>query len=281
MKTTYLCAECGLNQAQRALDMADISWEDKKEIMQEVLELYTKEFENAVPAHLGTTLHRHIKERLGSDPFAEWKEESIEVSKKVIEKIGPRIKTLKDAIKFSIIGNYIDFTTVKGEKDQEDLMKMVDEPLAVDDYDKLEGMLKNAKKILYLTDNCGEHLFDAIVVKRLNRMGKKIVVAGKNEFILNDATVVDLRDAGFDKNAKVIGIGSDCIGTNLNEISKEFGKEFEEADFIIAKGMGHYESLDDVNKKIFFMLKAKCEPVAKSLGVEKGSNVLKFHDSEA
>jgi uncharacterized protein with ATP-grasp and redox domains len=281
MKTTYLCARCGIDQAERALEMADVDWETKYSIMQEVLELYTRDFKGAVPAHIGTTLHRHIKNRLGFDPFDEWKKESIRVSSGIIEKLGAQIKTLKDAIKFAIIGNYIDFTTVKNEGDQEKLAKMLDEPLVIDDYGKLEEILKKSKKILYLTDNCGEHLFDLVVVKMLNRMGKEVVVAAKDEFILNDATVQDLKDAGFDKFAKVIGMGSDCIGTNLDEISKEFGKEFEEADFVIAKGMGHYETLDDVNKKIFFMLKAKCEPVARSLGVEKGSNVLKFHDSEA
>lgn len=281
MKTTYKCAECGLDQAERALDLADISWEEKGRIMKEVLELYSRNFEGAVPAALGTTLHRHIKTRLGFDPFEDWKRESIKVSKEVIEKIRPRIKTLKAAVKFSIVGNYIDFTTVKKEEDQEKLVKMIDEPLAVDDYDKFEEMLKDAKKILYLIDNCGEHLFDVIVVEMLSEIGKEVTVAGKDEPILNDATVQDLKNAGFEKYAKVIGLGSDCIGTNLDEVSEEFKKEFESADFIIAKGMGHYETLDNANKNIFFMLKAKCTPVARDLNVKKGSNVLIFHDSEA
>ena len=282
MKTTYLCARCGLDQAERALSMADVDWETKKDIMQEVLELYTRDFEGAVPAHIGTTLHRHIKKRLGLDPFEDWKKESIRVSSEIIGRIGPQIKTLKDAIKFSIIGNYIDFTTVKNEGDQEGLSKMLDEPLVIDDYYKLESLLERTNRILYLTDNCGEHLFDLVVVKLLSRMGKEVTVAAKDEFILNDATVQDLRDAGFEKYSKVIGMGSDCVGTNLDEVSKEFADAFERADFVIAKGMGHYECLEDLkNKKIFFMLKAKCEPVARSLEVKKGSNVLKFHDSEA
>jgi uncharacterized protein with ATP-grasp and redox domains len=281
MKTTYKCAECGLDQAERALDMADISWEEKNEIMAEILEMYSREFRGAVPARLGTKLHRHIKERLGFDPFEEWKKESIKVSEEVIGKIWPRIKTLKDAVKFSIVGNYIDFTTVKREEDQEKLVKMIDEPLAVDDYNEFEERLKDVKKVLYLTDNCGEHLFDAIVVERLGEMGKEVTVAGKDEPILNDATVQDLKDAGFEKYANVIGMGTDCIGTNLDEVSEEFKKEFEAADLVIAKGMGHYETLDEAPKTIFFMLKAKCTPVARALDVKKGSNVLIFHDSEA
>jgi uncharacterized protein with ATP-grasp and redox domains len=106
-----------------------------------------------------------------------------------------------------------------------------------------------------------------------------VIVAGKDSDITNDATVADLKDAGFEEYCKVISIGSNCIGTNLAEASEEFLKYFNTVDLIISKGMGHYETLNDSPKRILFMLKAKCEPVANDLGVIKDQNVLKFKEA--
>jgi uncharacterized protein with ATP-grasp and redox domains len=50
---------------------------------------------------------------------------------------------------------------------------------------------------------------------------------------------------------------------------------------IIAKGQGNYESLHDADKPIFFLLKAKCDIVARSLGCGVGDRVLKRGGSES
>ena len=40
------------------------------------------------------------------------------------------------------------------------------------------------------------------------------------------------------------------------------------------KGQGNYETLSDVDKNIFFLLKAKCPVIANHLGCEVGTVVL-------
>ena len=56
----------------------------------------------------------------------------------------------------------------------------------------------------------------------------------------------------------------------------DFLEEFYQADLIIAKGHGNFETLNEVvGRNIFFILKAKCEVVAKELGVNVGDSVLK------
>jgi uncharacterized protein with ATP-grasp and redox domains len=53
----------------------------------------------------------------------------------------------------------------------------------------------------------------------------------------------------------------------------------EEADLIIAKGMANFESLGDTRyRPIAFLLRAKCDPVAKAVGANKGDNVVRFLD---
>ncbi|MCJ7612994.1 MAG: ARMT1-like domain-containing protein, partial [Candidatus Aminicenantes bacterium] len=47
------------------------------------------------------------------------------------------------------------------------------------------------------------------------------------------------------------------------------------ADLIISKGQGNYEGLSDERLPVFFLLMAKCEPVARDLGVKWSDLVLK------
>ena len=91
----------------------------------------------------------------------------------------------------------------------------------------------------------------------------------------HDATLEDANACNMQEVAKVITTGNDYIGTWLKECSKELINEIEECDFIIAKGMGNYESLTEfkLNKPVFFVLKAKCKVVADSLRVPLGANV--------
>jgi hypothetical protein len=57
--------------------------------------------------------------------------------------------------------------------------------------------------------------------------------------------------------------------------SDEFRGEFLAADLVLAKGMGYWETLSELpaEGKVFHLLKAKCRPVAASLGVSLNSYV--------
>ncbi|WP_338064612.1 ARMT1-like domain-containing protein [Thermococcus indicus] len=100
----------------------------------------------------------------------------------------------------------------------------------------------------------------------------RIYVAAKDGPIINDATVGDLLEAGFDRFAEVISTGSRLPGTPLEYASEEFRGVFNAADVIIAKGQANFETLSDLrDRRVFFLLKAKCPPIARELGVEGGS----------
>ncbi|HDD36237.1 MAG TPA: DUF89 family protein, partial [Archaeoglobus veneficus] len=65
-----------------------------------------------------------------------------------------------------------------------------------------------------------------------------------------------------------------AIGIIEEELPKVTLEKLEEADVIIAKGMANYESLSNARfKPIAFLLTAKCEPVARDIGVEVGDMV--------
>jgi len=46
---------------------------------------------------------------------------------------------------------------------------------------------------------------------------------------------------------------------------------------IIAKGQGNYESLSDMKKSILFVLIAKCPVIAREIGCDVGSIILKTY----
>jgi uncharacterized protein with ATP-grasp and redox domains len=48
---------------------------------------------------------------------------------------------------------------------------------------------------------------------------------------------------------------------------------------VIAKGQGNYETLSDVDKDIFFVLKAKCPVIARDLGCEVGEMILRRNEA--
>ncbi|MCD6386877.1 MAG: DUF89 family protein, partial [Methanophagales archaeon] len=183
--------------------------------------------------------------------------------------------------------------------------------------------------ILYLTDNAGEVVFDAFVVKEFLKQGKFVVISPKSEPVLNDATVEDLKDAlsfvgiptastastvptapttstaltvptvptaptsltnladAIEKSEEKTKAGAVSIlpsgayvGVSLEEAPAPFLSVLRDERFlVVAKGMGHYEALsefeDAFKGRLLYILKAKCEPVAESIGVKRGELVAK------
>jgi len=104
---------------------------------------------------------------------------------------------------------------------------------------------------------------------------EKVTVVVKARPVINDATMEDAKVAGLTEIVEVIDNGSDVPGTILESCSQTFRNRFAKADLIIAKGQGNYETLSDVEKNIFFILKAKCSVIAKDLGCEVGEMILR------
>jgi uncharacterized protein with ATP-grasp and redox domains len=75
---------------------------------------------------------------------------------------------------------------------------------------------------------------------------------------------------------KVMTTGVDEVGLHLPSCSDEFKAQFESADLIIAKGMGHYETMSElpIYGKFVYCLMAKCQPIANSLHVPLNSYVV-------
>ena len=69
--------------------------------------------------------------------------------------------------------------------------------------------------------------------------------------------------------------GSDAPSTLLQDCSAEFLERFNQAELIIAKGQGNFESLSGIDAPIFFLLQAKCNVIANELGVKELDLIVK------
>ena len=286
MKVGIECLPCMVNQAKNIVELKKISKHEKIEILKEVLRFLEKNFdESKIPALLGSEMHRYLKKRLNdSDPLEEKKERSNTVAMELVrfaesivnEEDDPK-KRLKKSFKIALAGNLIDFSIYNAEVRRDLLLKAFNEPLAIDDFNIVYNYLKSSKNVLYICDNAGEIVFDKICIEEIKKLGLNVVACVKGNPILNDATLKDAEFAGLNKICKVITTGNDSVGIDFRRVSNEFLKEYKKADIIVAKGQGNYETLSEIRgKRIVFVLKAKCEPVARSLGVKRGENVIKF-----
>lgn len=276
MKTYLECVPCIIKQAINTLRISGCSDKTGGKVLTEVLKRLKNIDYNLSPAANSDVAYVVFREMTGiKDPYYGLKRKYNRLALDVYPELEKSVNASKDrlymAAKAAIVGNIIDFGIDMKKAITLDLKNIIrDLPqmnLAVDDYDKFKELLKHSINILYISDNAGEIVFDKIFIKELVRLNKKVVLTVKSDPIINDATMEDAAEVNFNGLARVIGTGNNNIGINLNNPSSVFLEEFKKADLIVAKGQGNFETLDGVSADIFFLLKAKCESIARELGV--------------
>ena len=103
----------------------------------------------------------------------------------------------------------------------------------------------------------------------------KVTYVVRGAPVINDVTWKDAQEVNMCDLVEVIDNGSDAPGTIVDDCSEAFQERFSSADLIIAKGQGNYETLNALNKNIFFLFQAKCRVIARDAGCEIGSFVVK------
>lgn len=220
-----------------------------------------------------------------ADPFREEKEKSTRYAKQLLKEF-QQDRTLsggrdpfETAVRLSIAGNIIDYG-VNSRFDlndaKEQIRRTLEEDLDTSAIAALQNAMKRAEKILYITDNCGEAVFDTLLMKDFR---EKITCAVRGRPTLNDVTMPEAIDSGLDKVcARLIDTGDNTPGVDLRRSSEEFLTAYREADLIIAKGQGNFETLcEEKTKNIFFLFRAKCPVVAARAGnVELGKSCIRY-----
>lgn len=180
------------------------------------------------------------------------------------QKIRSRKDPLEAALCLARLGNYIDFSAL-GEVSAEKLLELLaqaeQETLDTAEYRHFCKDLKDGKHLVYLTDNCGEIVLDKILIKLLREQYPQLMieVLVRGVAVTNDATVEDARYVGLTDVAPVFGNGSGIAGTELTHISKEAKEKLEQADLILSKGQGNFETLHTCGLNIYYLFLCKCD----------------------
>jgi uncharacterized protein with ATP-grasp and redox domains len=275
MKLTPDCYECLRRLLCQAAGLATDDASLKQRAMEEAKKILDNEFSySQLSIVIATKIHKIVREVIKNpDPYRAMKEREMTVARELYPELSYRHKDdLRGCLKLAAAANAIDFFREPGS-----IKDNIRGPVrfAIDDSEQFEAKLKDAGKVLYLADNAGELYFDLPLVKWMKQFAQVIYVV-KPSPVQNDLTLEDVRKSGLEGEfGKVISTGIASPGVVFSLASAQFKQEFELADLIFTKGMGHYEALSELTPegKCFYCLMAKCTPVADSLGVPVNSYV--------
>ncbi len=265
------CYPCLESLARRCASLAAVDPGKHDEALEAALAYLKENFSlDIISIYLAGEIQRIIRSKSGnSDPFAGVKKEEIALAQHYAKKFAPSAgASLHELVQFAAKGNGFDFF-----QDLKMLEKQFQEPVefARDDTAALEKMLQSyasegSNKIIYLADNAGECFFDLPLVRYLEEWAVVYYVV-KESPVQNDLTVMDLADISIGEQfSNIVSTGTDSPGLDLAGASSQFKKLMGKADLILAKGMGHYETLTEfvLPQPVFLIFQVKCNPVAQT-----------------
>ena len=277
MKAKLGCIPCIVKQAA---NVACLSTEDprlRRAIVDRVMEALGRSSLELSPAEESNVAYEAAARISGNaDPYSEHKRR---FNRKLLDMYGDlkalveaSDEPLRTASRLAIAGNMIDLGIGHAFDLEADLKAAVEMELAVDDYPRFSREVARADRVLLVADNAGEIVLDRLLVETMGV--SSVTVAVREAPIINDATVEDAREIGLDKVATIITTGNAGLGIALRSAGSDFREAWQGADLVISKGQANFETLDAERGNIFFLLKAKCDYVARELGVRCGEIVL-------
>jgi uncharacterized protein with ATP-grasp and redox domains len=281
MKAHADCVPCVFRQVLRAARRVTDDEEALLAVLGRAMEEVGRRLRGSTPADLTTAALAIVGDYFGvSDLYADERRHTNQVMlglepelRKLIARSSDPLRT---ALRLSAAANMIDF----GITDDVDVHAAIETALAaalaVDHTDRLVEDLARSRQLLLVADNAGEIVADKLLLETIGHTNAWVAVRGAP--LLNDATVAEAEEAGLDAVATIISNGSERLGTVLEACSGAFQRCFAEADVILSKGQANYESLEHLDREIYFIMTAKCDLVARQLGVRLGDVVVARRD---
>jgi uncharacterized protein with ATP-grasp and redox domains len=174
---------------------------------------------------------------------------------------------LQAAVKMAIMGNAIDLMVSDHSLDVEKtLVQGLQRPWPEKPFAAFKKKLGQTRSLIYLGDNSGEIVFDKLLLEIIRETyHPKVVFVVRSAPALNDATQSEAEMVGLDQVAAIMpnGLKAPVPGTILSRCSKELRELIREADLVISKGGGNFDTLEgekDLGADISFMLLSKCIP---------------------
>ena len=202
----------------------------------------------------------------------------MEKEEEIRQKIGRAEDPLALALRLAQTGNLIDFGAMDSLDDaklSEFLEQAETLPLSENTYQNVTEDMKSAKKLVFLTDNCGEIVLDKLLLETIAKVYPHLecTIIVRGEPVLNDATMEDALQVGIEACGTVIPNGTNIAGTYIPWISAEARQVMEESDMLISKGQGNFESLHGCGLNIYYLFLCKCQWFMERFGLPQYSGV--------
>lgn len=261
MRITESCAQC-LYDKQKHLT-------DNEEYLAEIRHLLDRRKKNDTSPYMVYLFNQVYEKHFGKyasykDIKKKYNDLVLSIEDTIRDKIDCSENSIAMALVYARIGNYIDFGAMNNV-DEEMFLSLFDNATLQDrDREVTEAFIKqckNAHNFLLITDNCGEIVLDKLFLEQLHKSFPKlkINVLVRGGEVLNDATEEDAKYVGIDKVGEVISNGLPIAGTIYELLPAAAKAIMDNADVILAKGQGNYESLCGQGKHIFYSFLCKCE----------------------
>lgn len=215
------------------------------------------------------------------DPYVREKSEYNAVGRrlhlKFRELLERRSWDLELALRMAAIANVADSHVLGCSATPRDLERALEEGFNFHG-EEIDVLLRaRGGKALILLDNAGELHIDLLLGEALFRKGFKVRYAARTKPYEVDVTESELRNI-VDGGNIVLGTGTAYPPLYTRRIRTELIEEMQKADLVVAKGIANLEAFLDCLpgtrlENLFFVLAAKCQPLAKALRVPYKSGV--------
>ncbi len=269
------CITCIMNQTLKVAKLLEVDDATAKKLLDSTAEILIQQDLDRTPPQIAKETYQKIAEITGiDDPVAKAKQIATQMALGVDTSI---VKSLHDAVKFAVIGNVIDFGAQKQLDLNETIASHFHRHFGIDDFETFEKELAWAKTMVYIGDNTGEHIFDKLLIKKIKEIYDiEVFYFVRGAPIINDVTVKEA--ALLEDVATIVDTGVPTPGFDLGYANTRSKKLFEEADIVLAKGMGNYESLYDVcDRTLYYLFIVKCSVVSEHIGQPVGELVFTKH----
>jgi uncharacterized protein with ATP-grasp and redox domains len=279
MKTHPECIPCIEKLLVSGLQFSHLGEIDQQRILNLVLEDLSNADTALPPACLsGESYHKLLYEAKRRDIFRTYKQNSIKEALKLYPTLKEFISNAPDnleaAIRVSALGNIIDIANPQAYDLEAELLELFRIEMEGGGLEIFRRRLSQADHLLILGDNAGETVFDRVLIENLPI---PVIYAVKASPAFDDALISDAEQAGIPDVATLIHTGTQHPGTYLPSCSSAFRELFQDAPLILAKGQANYETLNEVDRELFFLLKVKCEVVSREINYPAGSLVFEVH----
>ncbi len=275
------CLVCLCDQTQRVLKALDCEEETKKSVLIRAAEILAQGGFDKTPPEAAKELYGAISALLRrEDLYAEQKRVSTKRALELATEVKVKIEGSKSpadyALRAAVAGNVIDFAAEREFDIEKELKSVFETPFFIDHKPMFLEALSKAKIVAVIGDNAGEHIFDKLMIETLSEIyhQTKFFYFVRGKPIINDVTIQEAKEAGFDEVCEVIDSGVETPGFIYRNASQSARSVYDEADLILAKGMGNFECMEQMrDERLYFLFKVKCSVVASCVDAHVGDLV--------